>query len=188
MRDRVAWDRCGQPDLWPNSSETAPLTSNLPPSAAKRSWPCVTTDVDFNRAMSTDREADNPCAPRYHCDRQLRRPPPDTSPARLSRNPFATGQTLILFLLESIQLNAAISFFSSSLIPSLYLPLFFLFFFFLTSLLFSSSYLLTHFFLRFPFSFPISFCSSLFPSFLSVIYSSREGCKMIFRNEVCNRV
>lgn len=82
MRDRVA---CGigvapQPDLWPNSSETAPLTSNLPPSAAKRSWPCVTTDVDFNRAMSTDREADNPCAPRYHCDRQLRRPPPDISP------------------------------------------------------------------------------------------------------------
>lgn len=115
MRDRVA---CGigvapQPDLWPNSSETAPLTSNLPPSAAKRSWPCVTTDVDFNRAMSTDREADNPCAPRYHCDRQLRRPPPDISPPRLSRNPFATGQTLILFLLKSIELNGTIPFSSS---------------------------------------------------------------------------
>lgn len=124
MRDRVA---CGigvpsQPDLWPNSSETAPLTSNLPPSAAKRSWPCVTTDVDFNRAMSTDREADNPCAPRYHCDRQLRRPPPDISPpSRLSRNPFATGQTLILFLLKSIELNGAIPF--SSSFPSS--PLFF---------------------------------------------------------------
>lgn len=115
MRDRVA---CGigvasQPDLWPNSSETAPLTSNLLPSAAKRSWPCVTTDVDFNRAMSTDREADNPCAPRYHCDRQLRRPPPDISPPRLSRNPFATGQTLILFLLKSIELNGTIPFSSS---------------------------------------------------------------------------
>lgn len=187
MRDRVAWNRCGQPDLWPNSSETAPLTSNLPPSAAKRSWLCVTTDVDFNRAMSTDREADNPCAPRYHCDRQLRRPPPDTSPARLSRNPFATGQTLILFLLESIQLNAAISFsprfsFPDSISPS--------FFFLFTSLLFSSSYLLTHFFLRFPHflsPFPSASLCSL-PFSLSAIYSSREGCKMIFRNEVCNRV
>lgn len=161
MRDRVAWDRCGQPDLWPNSSETAPLTSNLPPSAAKRSWPCVTTDVDFNRAMSTDREADNPCAPRYHCDRQLRRPPPDTSPARLSRNPFATGQTLILFLLESIQLNAAISFFSSSLIPSLYLPLFFLFFLFF----YVSSFL----FILFTYSFFPTF-SIFFPHFLLLLF------------------
>lgn len=158
MRDRVA---CGigvapQPDLWPNSSETAPLTSNLPPSAAKRSWPCVTTDVDFNRAMSTDREADNPCAPRYHCDRQLRRPPPDISPPRLSRNPFATGQTLILFLLKSIELNGTIPF--SSSFPSS-LPPFLLSFSLFTSLFSSSSYLLTRFFLCFP------FCSSLSSSF-----------------------
>lgn len=158
MRDRVAWNRCGQPDLWPNSSETAPLTSNLPPSAAKRSWLCVTTDVDFNRAMSTDREADNPCAPRYHCDRQLRRPPPDTSPARLSRNPFATGQTLILFLLESIQLNAAISFsprfsFPDSISPS--------FFFFLR--LFFSLHLI--YLLIFSYVFPI-----FFPHFLPLLF------------------
>lgn len=186
MRDRVAWNRCGQPDLWPNSSETAPLTSNLPPSAAKRSWLCVTTDVDFNRAMSTDREADNPCAPRYHCDRQLRRPPPDTSPARLSRNPFATGQTLILFLLESIQLNAAISFsprfsFPDSISPSFF---FFLRLFFSLHLIYLLifSYVF-HFLSPFP---SASLCS--LPFSLSTIYSSREGCKMIFRNEVCNRV
>lgn len=182
MRDRVA---CGigvapQPDLWPNSSETAPLTSNLPPSAAKRSWPCVTTDVDFNRAMSTDREADNPCAPRYHCDRQLRRPPPDISPPRLSRNPFATGQTLILFLLKSIELNGAIPF-SSSFSSS---PPFFT--------IFLSLYISFFLFILFTYSlFPMFSLLLLFVLFfLSLLarYSSRGGCKMIFRNEICNRV
>lgn len=147
----------------------------------------MTTDVDFNRAMSTDREADNPCAPRYHCDRQLRRPPPDTSPARLSRNPFATGQTLILFLLESIELNGGYLFFLFILSP--------LFFYLFLSLhLFFSFHLIYSLFPTFSTSFFSHFLLFLFVLFLSlslyfsVRYSSRGGCKMIFRNEICNRV
>lgn len=158
MRDRVA---CGigvapQPDLWPNSSETAPLTSNLPPSAAKRSWPCVTTDVDFNRAMSTDREADNPCAPRYHCDRQLRRPPPDISPPTPVAKPFCNRPNIDFIPVKIDRTKRGYPFFL--LIP--FLPSFFLLSFSLfTSLFSSSSYLLTRFFLCFP------FCSSLSSSF-----------------------
>lgn len=99
-------------------------------------------------------------------DALRRRTPP---PPRLSRNPFATGQTLILFLLESIELNETIL-----LIPWLYPPPFLFFtlsFSLFTSVFFSLSYLLTLFFLRFP---RLSFLLLLFLSFLDRDSSSRR--------------
>lgn len=101
-------------------------------------------------------------------------------PSRLSRNPFATGQTLILFLLKSIELNGTIPFscsFSSS-------PPFFT--------IFLSLYISFFLFILFTYSlFPMFSLLLLFVLFfLSLLarYSSRGGCKMIFRNEICNRV
>lgn len=179
MRDRVA---CGigvasQPDLWPNSSETAPLTSNLPPSAAKRSWPCVTTDVDFNRAMSTDREADNPCAPRYHCDRQLRRTSPPLTPVA---KPFCNRPNIDFIPVKIDRTKRDYPFF----LLILFLPSFFT--------IFLSLYISFFLFILFTYSlFPMFSLLLLFVLFfLSLLarYSSRGGCKMIFRNEICNRV
>lgn len=81
-------------------------------------------------------------------DALRRRTPP---PPRLSRNPFATGQTLILFLLESIELNETIL-----LIPWL-CSLLFLLYLFLSLHLFFSLHLI--YFSLFP-----TFSTSFFPS------------------------
>lgn len=112
-------------------------------------------------------------------DALRRRTPP---PPRLSRNPFATGQTLILFLLESIELNETIL-----LIPWLYpLPLLFLLYLFLSLHLFFSLHLIYLLSFSYVFHVFLFFCSSFSLSWIEIRH--RGGCKMIFRNEICNRV
>lgn len=79
------------------------------PSAANDRASRVTTDVDFNCAMSTDREANNPYASRCPRERQLCT---SLSSVPLSlfllQNPFTTRvQTLILFPIKSIEPNEA---------------------------------------------------------------------------------
>lgn len=172
--------------MWSNSSETAPLTSNLPSSlfpfgrktfVAMCDHRCRFQSSNVYRTGKRIIRARHAITATDSFDALRRRtPPPPTPVAKPFCNrpnidfiPVRIDRTKRDYPPHSLTLSSSSSFF---IFFSLYISFF------------SSSYLLLSF--SYVFHVFLSFCSSFSLSWIEIRH--RGGCKMIFRNEICNRV